>query len=115
MANLIKNPDVDVNIGYDQSLEILDEVFHDLDRNLYLDYKNKLNVIIDIYNNELFLKKSNSRIRDVVENLQRLPEIFNDLKNEKMRDLEVSVFQGICTSVGQNSKGIRIGRCSFEY
>ena len=97
MENFIRNPVVDANSGSDESMKILDEVFDDLHRNLFEDYKNKLNVIIDIYNNEAFLKKSNNRIKDLLGKLRELPAVFETLKIETMRDLNVSVFQGICT------------------
>lgn len=97
MENFIRNPMIDANVGCDESMEILDEVFDDLDRNLFIDYKKKLNVIIDIYNTESFLTKSNNRIKEIIEKLRGLPEIFETLKRETMRDLDVSVFQGICT------------------
>ena len=92
--NNINNPIVDVT---DQSLQILGEVFDNLDCNLYLDFKNKLDVIIDIYNNGSFLAKSNIRIQEIINNFKRLPEMFETLRIETMNDLNISVFKGVCT------------------
>ncbi|RNA05745.1 hypothetical protein BpHYR1_025561 [Brachionus plicatilis] len=76
----------------DDSFDILEEVFDDLDKNLYKDYIEKIDKIIDIYNNEYFLNKSNKRLVKFMPGLENISLKYEELKNKTLKDIQISVF-----------------------
>ncbi|CAF0883087.1 unnamed protein product [Brachionus calyciflorus] len=80
------------------SITILKEVFEDLEKNLFEDYKKKLEKVVDIYNSDLFLTKASQKVEEIIEKVKNeIPKVFFELKNETLSNIEVSVYECFCS------------------
>ncbi|CAF0979059.1 unnamed protein product [Brachionus calyciflorus] len=87
-----------IEIEPNDSVTILKEVFDDFEKNLFEDYKKKLEKVVDIYNSDLFLNRAKQKVVEIIEKVKNdIPKIFSELKNETLSNIEVSVYQGFCS------------------
>lgn len=98
--NNIRAACVNTGVTVDDPTFILREIFNDFDRNLYQDYRKKLETLIPVFNSDRFQQKINDHIRNLANNpsLSNLPEFINKLESDTMHSLRTnSLFDGVCT------------------